>query len=196
GGPPVVNDWIYRDKVAEHARWLAAQREVKSQTRFLVTGERKRFHERLAVNSGVGSGVCEVLAKTISSKNPIPPSVKDLLLVGSGEIFVNVNAIEMLWPEHVKSADVPGMQRLAKALKAISHEVVKVRVNGTQRNYARIRIDQLVAWAEENGVADGETLRARIDEKIDTVTEIMQRRDPIRTRGPKTKTDGTEQVAA
>lgn len=195
GGPKVVNDWIYKDKIAEHALWLAETRSIKEAGRFLVTGQRKRFHERLAVNSGVGSGVCEVLAKVISSKKPIPPAVKDMLLVGTGEVFVNVNAIEILWPEQVKSADVPGMQRLAKALKAISHEVVKVRVNGTQRNYARVRIDQLVAWAEENGVADGETLRARIDEKIDVITEIMQRRDPIRTRKPRAEGEPEQEAA-
>lgn len=163
GGAEVVNDWIFSDKIAKHALWLRDNHRVApSGGRFLVMGQKSAFTNRLAVNSGVANQVCEVLVKQLTSNKPLPPAVAGLFLAGGGDLYVNVKAIESIWENHCKTNDRYATGRLARALSAISAESTRLTVDGKQNRYSKVRVEQLYAWADENGVADGDELKASL----------------------------------
>lgn len=176
GGVPVVDKWIRNDMIAEHALWLAETRVVAGgNSRFLVAGEKGRFHERLAVNSGAGSGVCESLVKHLSNigKRQLAPGLKDLILVGEGHLLVNASILEPLWLDYVKSTDLPTIQRASRALAAIGDGSWVCRVSGIQRRYTHVRLEQLIAWADEAGIAEADALRATADAPNDALRKLL-----------------------
>lgn len=176
GGAATVNDWCFGDKIAKHALWLRDNRDVApSKNRFLVMGKKSIFHERLAVNSGVARQVCEVLVKAIVSSKPVPPTVASLFLVGSGELLVNVNAVEALWETHIKSGERFSLDRISRALVSISNGTVRLRVDNKQSRYCRVRTEQLFAWANESGAADADELKARLEKPNPVLVEAKER---------------------
>jgi len=184
-GPPIGESWRRDDVLAKHALWLKENRKVVQTGRFLVSGHRQKAHDRMAVNSGVGKQVCEVIAKQIVSSKPLPPVLKDHFLFGHGQILVNVRAIETLWDNHISTPDKFSTDRLAKALAAISFDQRTVKTNGKQIRFSRVRAEQVYQWADDTGAVDPDDLHKAIDGAEPQVAAILDNQSI-----PYTKTAG------
>jgi hypothetical protein len=178
GGKDEVAKWLAEDRIARHTLWLAKKRKVKEGGRWLVSGELSSWHESLAVQSGIGSAVCEWLVKYLMKYEP-SRGTRDVL-IGEGEYWVNAQAMshEMKWTSNVHSERVPPLKRINDALKIISMSGARPRpIISSQRVWMhRIRVPTLLHYAREANLGDVEQLKKKIKAKNPMVTRYLPKR--------------------
>lgn len=162
GGPPQIQKWIDNDLLAEHALFLRNTRKVNEASRFLVEGDAGAFHRHLAMGAGVAGTVCEWLVRNLVDKNP-PPS--DLLQVGSGELWVNTEAVakEQSWLRYVQAYKVPSAAQASRALRGVSLDTVSAVVGGQTIGYHRIDPELILTAADRLQIGDPNAIRARLN---------------------------------
>lgn len=155
GGPPVVGTWINQNKLAEHALYLRDTRKVKEGARFIVEGDANEFHRHLATGSGMAGAVCEWITRYLAD-----PVSSPHVLVGSGEVWVNVEALAkpLAWERYLPSAKVPSAAQIGRSLRALSHAAAKI---GTV-SFFRINADLLTTWIERLQIGDTVGIRAKL----------------------------------
>lgn len=178
GGKTEVAKWLKEDRIARHALWLAKHRKVREGGRWLVSGELSSWHESLAVQSGIGSAVCEWLVKNLIKYEP-SRGTRDFL-IGEGEYWINAQSMshEMKWQANVHSERVPPLKRINDALKVISMNGARPRpVISDQRVWMhRLRIPTLMHYAREANLGDVAQLREKIEARNPTVRKYMPKR--------------------
>lgn len=178
GGPPVINAWIRKDKIAEHALWLQATRKVNETGRFLVQGEAQEFHSALATSSGLTGLVCEWVTRYLADPATASPTAPraNLLLAGHGEVWISADALtgQNEWEKRVPSAKVPSAARIGRALRNLSKGTERLRVDGRQIRYHALDVRLLRTWAARSTVIDVEAFDARVHgehEKLKTALD-------------------------
>ncbi len=162
GGPPRIQRWIDQDMLAEHALYLRNTVKVNESSRFLVEGNPGAFHRHLAMGSGVASTVCEWLVRHLADPNP-PAST--LVLVGSGELWVNTEALakEASWLRYVPSGKVPSANQISRALRGVAIGSITAAVEGREVTYHRIDPDLIVSFVERLQIGDPNAIRIKIN---------------------------------
>lgn len=173
---PRVNGWVDRDRMAAHALWLKENHQWSSDERFIIPPTDLQLHRSLTVRSGHRSAVCQWLVSFI-----IDPSrfnhdgrSQQRVRVINNKLLVNVEGIAKCWSTYVMNEPCPPTGKLASALSALCYaEREQYRANGAKVNYRVVNIDNLVAWAEQSGYADEETLIQAMLNFEDTTKELV-----------------------
>ncbi len=158
-GKPYVDAWILSDKMAKHALWLAENRVLNYNNRFLVTGE-PEFADRLNTQSGIVPIVMEFLAVYLSQElRAQQPS--NQIRVGGGRLLVRTELLsdKAQFERYVPSHRVLPAVAVSQALRQVSTGTVEL----DGREYHDLRIDTFYWWVRRQQVGDLKTVRARIE---------------------------------
>lgn len=149
-----------REKIAEHALWLIANRKVDTSDRFLVSGNSSEFSSNLILSNQLASQVVEWLARYFARPFETP-----LVQVGSGEVWINVEALTnpTTWERYMPASLPLSLDKLTRALRAISSGEATVYVTpDAPTRFARILGERVMAWIGQFGASSLEVVRARI----------------------------------
>lgn len=156
--------WVDRDIIAEHCLWLRDNHPHKSQGRFYIKCIDEGIVRALMTGSGPESATCQWLVSFLLSPEVFHASAYGNLLVRvkNNELLVNVRGLMKNWDLYVgKNERVPPVGILSRALKGLSHPSIRRKIpdkKGTLTNYRVINLDNLFAWADNNGFATSEQL--------------------------------------
>jgi hypothetical protein len=174
GGPPVVNQWIHRNMIAEHAMWLRDNHAVDETSRFLAEGRQTEFHDALTTSGSLSGGVCEFLCSYLTDKTTEREDVGGAILAGESELLVSTKAMlsPRAWEQRAPSVRPPSASRVGSALKGLSSGSIKFKLpNGEQRDFHRVKVALVVAWAERNLYSDTGQIIARLSKANPTVAK-------------------------
>lgn len=162
GGPPVMDSWVKKDKIAEHSLFLRGVRTVDESARFLVEGDPTAFHDHLATTSGMSGLVCEWLVRFLAEPGA---TSGPLIQIGEGEVWINTEALakDSVWTPRVPSAKVPSAASLGRALRGLSVGAITASLDGRTYTYHRLKVGLLTSWAERLQVGDPTAIKAKID---------------------------------
>lgn len=163
GGPQFISQrWVSENAIAEHALWLQRTRKIDRTKRFLVQSTHESFHGRLATSSGISGAIGEWLVKFLSR----PAGVDNpLIQVGSGELWVNVEAISNAdtWEKYMGNPNVPNATRASRALRLLSIGPASLRFNDRTVDYQRIKVSLILDQAANLQIGDLAAIKARIE---------------------------------
>lgn len=180
GGPPTVQQWINSDKVAEHAAFLRQTRKLSESSRFLVEGDTSQFHRQLAVGAGLGGAVAEWVVRFLADPNPL---TTPLVQVGSGEIWINTEALakEVNWTRYAPGFPrVPSANTVARALRGFSRGSVDATVDGHTVTFHVVDVDVILTHAKRLQVGDFARQEAKIrstENKLITATRAANEKE-------------------
>jgi hypothetical protein len=174
GGLKGTEGWVEDDLIARHALWLRDNLRADFQpgSRFLVAGHRTEMHRALLTQGRTSALVTEWLVRFL--EKPFPNVLQNKsMIVGNGEILVNVHALSDYWTQFILSHPVPSTQRLGKALHGLSRGERTVSVKQAPNEdykpghqYWLLDHDLLLDWAKKYKVGDVDDLSAKIAKKI------------------------------
>lgn len=155
--------WVNGDVIAAHALWLAQNRKVQHNGRFLVSGSATRVHRTIATQGKVSGLVAEWITRFLDANAQIkaPITMKKGVVYGDGRLLVNATAITEFWNTFVSSDNVPNTTVVGRALTNLSvgdPEYVRL---GTQR-YKEVNLSLIFDWAETNLVGDIDRMKATL----------------------------------
>jgi hypothetical protein len=172
---PLVG-WVTENRIAEHALHLRDTRQVTYDGRFAVKGEVSRIHRSIATRGTVKGLVVEWLARYLVNPSPaIPKTVP--VRVGGGQYLINTSVVTEFWGQHVQSDKVPTTGVVSRILKGLSSGR-DVRINGVRVH--EIDVQGVVEWAKDTGVAEPETLMARVNAPIPVDNEEVKPVEPTK----------------
>lgn len=173
--PERLHQWRRR-AIAEHALWLAANRNVTPGRRLYVEGDLGMMLRRLNVGNRSTSLVCEWLVRYLLDPQKTDMQEQGLVRVDSGRLWVNNQAVVKHWTVYHEHERPLSTHRVGKALGALAesgaphHLTVKIPGRGeTRLRFWEIDLEQLVEWSETNNWCTAEELRARVAERHDGV---------------------------
>lgn len=172
------NTFVEGDGLAKHALWLRDNRIVTGDHRFIVEGDKGALHRGLTVNSGLRSAVCNVCIAYLLEPRKIEPHCGLLvrkygkIVVGAdgkktlvgGKLLVTARGLMTHWSSYTTNVFAPAAGPLEKAISGLS-EVGRKRLktrDGKWANYRVIDTENLIAWADDHGFADRETILAAL----------------------------------
>ena len=156
GGRDFTHNWVFDENgrpgaIAQHARYLAETRKVKTGSRFLVQGEIADWHRDLMGNSGIQGATLAALAHFIDRNKKITG-----IEIEGRFIFVNVPALRGQWG--LLMGDQPPREGvLANALKTLAggFQVRRTFDHSRLRCY-RIELSDVIRRAESLQIGDVE----------------------------------------
>jgi hypothetical protein len=155
-----TSGWVEGDEIAKHALWLSQNRLVTPGKRFLVEGDSRKMANMLATQSGTSGRVTEWIVRACLDTGKAGPGAQKLLAIGNGRIVVNTSAFASFWDYYLRNdRTVPTTTNVGRALRNLA--TTKLKIKG--RHFWEINTDLVVAWAEANGLADSDTMLARIN---------------------------------
>ncbi len=157
-GHDYVESWVIDDKIARCALWLAENRKVNRQTRFLVSSDDPTLSEKIATGTKHVSALLEFLARYMSDSTKIQsPRIK----FGDGRLLVNTElmADKNMWERYVPSRKIMSAKDVSTNLRSIS-EAKAVTVDGLEFHNLKPHI--LINWAREEQVGSAALIEARI----------------------------------
>lgn len=162
GGPPTVQRWIDSDAIAEHALYLRQTRKLNESSRFLVEGDTSQFHRQLAIGAGLGGAVAEWIVRYLADVNPL---TTPLVQVGSGEIWINTEALakENNWVKYAPGFPrVPSANTIARALRGFSRGSIDAQMDGHTVTFHIVDADVILTHAQRLQVGDFKAQEARV----------------------------------
>jgi hypothetical protein len=174
GGPTSVTPWVSQDLIAEHALWLRHNRKVNEGGRFLVEGNPTEFHQHLATGSGSAGLVCEWLARWLADPQPLTSGA--LIQVGSGELWVNTEALakETAWTRYVPSVQVPTAARIGRALRALSIGTIATEIGGRGVSFHRVEASLILSWIDRLQIGDARGIQTRIKSSNPIISATLE----------------------
>jgi hypothetical protein len=165
GGRAGTDGWVSRDKIAEHAMWLAINRNVVLGSRLAVEGEQTKMAQMIVVQDRTTGILCEWIARFID--HPLGSVLRAGAEIGGGKILVSAEAISKFWTSYVNTEkQVFSMTKIGRALNNLSagKEVVSYVSGGvrSRRRLHSIRPELIYAWAEENLSCDMEEIQHKV----------------------------------
>lgn len=159
----VLSEWVHGDGIARHALWLAENRKVNKNARFLVAGGDSAMANTLTVNSGLRGPVCDwIISYLLEPRKLAQTAFAYAVACKEGELFVSAKGVSLGWNMYTTNTNALGTTSIAKALDGLSTGTVNLKVHDMEVTYYKINTELLVAWAERAGVADGDTVRRLI----------------------------------
>jgi hypothetical protein len=157
GGPPVLNDWIKRDLIAQHVLWLHEERRavLASKERFGIVSPITDMHRKLSIQGKSAALVADWLVKFLA-KPEAHIVKKGGIYAADGHFYVNAPTIVEFWRTYLDGHAPLTMQRVGKILKNL--EVGPTRkINGCVCRDLDVKI--LLRHAMETTAGDPEKIR-------------------------------------
>lgn len=169
GGRETTEKWVAGDGIAEHTLWLAKNRVVVRDARFLVKGWESTMHKHLQVTSGMAGNAVEVIAYAIA-KSPVPNGFE----LGNNLIYVTVPAVAGIWAEALGDAvrNFPTKQRISSALQQIAAHPDCIRVvvdDGFHKSTVpmwALRPNEIIAAIDRYQLGDAEQIAQEIATRV------------------------------
>lgn len=173
GGRDYTTPWVSGDQIAEHATWLAQNRQVKVGPRFLVQGDKiDRIHRAVASGGPVRSRIAEWICKAMIEKNwPVGPKAPERgIQYGGGRLYVNPAFVQKTWEEILRDSRVPSLKAVGQALKPMSipddlgRKTKRLRMSGDQRlEFYHIDPEHVYEAADDSFIATRESFAEMIN---------------------------------
>lgn len=151
------------DHIARHVLWLSENREVKSEGRFIVPGEKDSgFATRIITEDHRwGSWVVEWLARYLTDPQKVEASERGLVFRGSGKVIISPEAVVNTFEKVLKNKQRPQSLDISNALKSLSRPGHLVAMPGGKGGVGfDIMIESIAKWAQEKGVGNPTRIRA------------------------------------
>lgn len=155
-----TRDWVTGDKIAKHALWLRANRNVSSDGRFLVQGEIDMIHRRLAVNGNIRGQavewVCRALVHQWGEPNPG-------IQFGGGSLYVNASFVKQTWEQIVGDIRTPSLQKIGRAFKPLSLGEKRLKLGMRRADFYKIDASHIYENCNAMQIATREDLERLIN---------------------------------
>lgn len=151
------------DHIARHVLWLSENREVKSEGRFIVPGEKDSgFATRIITEDHRwGSWVVEWLARYLTDPQKVEASERGLVFRGGGKVIISPEAVVNTFEKVLKNKQRPQSLDISNALKSLSRPGHLVAMPGGKGGVGfDIMIESIAKWAQEKGVGNPTRIRA------------------------------------
>jgi hypothetical protein len=149
--------FVLDDEIAKHALWLRDNRQVETNTRFLVQGTDDTFSESLVANARMGSAVLHWLTCYLQNPFKLDAQAECLIRIYEGRLLVTARALVENWETYVTNTDprIADVHKISEALSGMSDPKKKQLSDATQKptNYWRIETKYLLRWNRETGFA-------------------------------------------
>lgn len=170
GGRRATERWVRGDVIAQHAAWVALNRQVTPGHRFLVEGDARQTADALATQGDVRGLVAEAVCKALDQAAEGKKSPPGGFFCGGGRLLVNASWLHDNWNLFVGMAHrVPTIKRIGAALRGMSEgDPARVGARGVSRPLCYpIKLVLLLSYAEEVGIGDTERMGALVDGGMD-----------------------------
>lgn len=174
--PARLQQWRGR-AIAEHALWLAENREVTRGQRLHVEGDLGTMLRRLNIGNRATSLVCEWLVGYLLNPRKVEDQEQALIRLDLGRLYVNNQALVKYWKLYHEHEQNLSTHKIGKALGALSKSerasnlTVDIPGRGrTRLRYWEIDTDNLIEWSEANNWASCEELEERLHQRNDGTT--------------------------
>lgn len=111
--------WVSGDQIARHVLWLAANRNVVSGPRFLVSGNTSDMYRRVAIQGSIRPLIVEWMARAMVHTWPALYGKAETRGIQFGQncVYVNASFIKDSWQEVLgKDARVPSLAKIGRAI--------------------------------------------------------------------------------
>lgn len=167
-------DWVYGDKIAGHALYLAGHVEVPANApRFLIEPPRAELTRTIATSSTAGSAVAHWLVSfllnpgKVTAGKPMSDSSWTVCVkadeTGQKALYAGTRALVEYWDTYTTNLprEKATVRTIARGLEAISDGQHRIAVARALRPRAfRVRSADLITWAENTGMATREEIEA------------------------------------
>jgi DNA polymerase III delta prime subunit len=161
----LLQQFVQDDLVASHVLHLRDTRDVKRGHRFLVVGEDSNLHRSLTTSAGLRSAVCHWLVSYLLESNKVDSQGSKLVRIHDGRLLATTRGLIKHWPVYETNEDPPPAGPLSKALSGLAeqrkHQLTAG--DGKRTNYWVLDTSNLLTWADNNGYADVDELRAVLE---------------------------------
>lgn len=160
GGYEGTHDWVTGDKIAKHALWLRANRQVKPGKRFLVEGEVDMIHTRLATSGNIRSRAIEWVCRALLLDWHEPhPGIR----YGGGDIYVNASFVQSKWEQVTGDNRIPTLHRIGKAFKPLSLGEKRFKLENRRADFYKIDVKHILNYCRENQIASSDEIERIIN---------------------------------
>lgn len=163
GGYEGTRDWVSGDKIAKHALWLKANRQVKPGKRFLVEGEVDMIHRRLATGGNIRSRAIEWICRAILIDWLEPnPGIR----CGGGEVYVNASFVQANWERITGDNRIPTLQKIGRAFKPLAIGEKRLKLEQRRADFYKIDLTHIYNNCREMQIATKEEIERIINRPI------------------------------
>jgi hypothetical protein len=170
-----VSEIVTKDLLASHALYLKENAMRKPSGRFLIKAGDQSLARSLTTHSGIRSIVCQWLVSYLQRPDRYDAKGDYLIHVRAGELWVNAQALSESWDLYITNARAPTTHRLSQAIAGLAKEGRQQgRFAGKVVNYRVIDPENLLTWADENGISSREDILTALakDTRIDAKRAI------------------------
>jgi hypothetical protein len=159
--------WVSEDLFARYVLWLQKTRPVDRSGRWLVEGHMPQIRAKLATGGKMQGRMCEWLVGYLMEPQRLAATpVKELVQLRDGELYVNARAPCLQWGAYTSEAarsDTPTQVKSKDALKGLAKSHQALRVKNSVLNFWQIDLDNVLQWADDNGLGDVRVMRAAVE---------------------------------
>jgi len=156
---------IYEDKIARHALYLAQGRRRTRRGRFAVPGFCPSLIAGMTTGSGLRSAVCHALTQLVLGDARACNPMRNYFWIRDGHLLVSPKGLTEHWECFRTNEPPPTIVRVGNALKGLSWQKTQIRFDNTRRWVWMVKTENLVAWAEDQGVADARAIKTALGAK-------------------------------
>jgi hypothetical protein len=181
-GAKMTRQWLKEGYFARHILWLAQNRELDKESRFLVTGESSDMHKKITYQGGERSLVWDWLAKFAEAPNVVNGRIKIAerpAHIGNGLLAVNVTKMHENFGAFGEEDKIKRKRLLDHVRNISGHdENIVVRIKSGDGKLARfwpIEVEKILDYAKDNDIGDVESILKNAQIEDDEVTtKILQ----------------------
>lgn len=150
--------------IAEHAVYLMHHHTISQPgQRFAVDGDIAEMHRLLVTGTKWNSLVAEWLCAYLMRPQIVDNTGEGLVVVENGRLLVNDLGVYKNWRAYISARLDPELPRISAALRALSSaRVQRTTPDGKRPRFRVIDEEHLFAFADEQGMATPDELRARL----------------------------------
>ncbi len=166
GGRAGTDAWVKGDGIAKHILWLFHNRPVTLGKRFAVEGRPTRMAQALAWSYGPAAEILQWIISYLAQPSKISAQLGHGVLCGNGVLLVSSTAVAEFWTHYLQGKQ-PSNTLVGRQLKNLSVAHRAALIKGVQRRYHQINLEQLYAFAEQEG-GDVEGMKKKIETPDET----------------------------
>jgi hypothetical protein len=148
--------------IAEHALWLRDNRVVENNHRFIVVGNRDAMQRSMITDGGVRGYICNWLVGYLLEPKKFDAMKTLFVRKYRGKLLVLSRGLAKFWSMYETNTKALATGQISRGLRGLSEEK-KIQLtagDGFRQHYHAIKEEYLFEWAEANGYADKETVKA------------------------------------
>ena len=162
---------IHDDLLAAHSLALRESKKYKPVGRFMVPLDASALTRSLVTSSGIRAQICQWLVNYLQSPQKYDATGQFKVHIRDGELWANAAALADSWSTYLNDQrNPPTLTMIATAMRGlVSRDRKQARINGIKTDYRVVDMGTLIAWADETGMSNPETIEAAllVNTKID-----------------------------